>query len=78
MTSSYPVGKYVKGGRTKFADTAADAVALAFDGFRHVPEVGEPEAEQVYIVEPADEALDPDFDVDYFELDDDKSDTIKF
>lgn len=38
MTALHPLGTYTKNGKTKVADTPADAVALTFDGFTHVPE----------------------------------------
>lgn len=34
----YPTGTYVKGDQTRQADTAADAVQAAFDGFSFVPQ----------------------------------------
>lgn len=33
MTSQYQPGNYVKGDRSRFAETKADAVAAVFDGF---------------------------------------------
>lgn len=48
--SEYTPGTYVKGGIERSANSAREAVALVFEGFKLKPEVVEPEV--VEVVEP--------------------------
>lgn len=57
MSDPYAPGTFVKDGKTVVADTAADAVALIFDGAKRVAEA-KPEAEKVEVEQPKGEPVD--------------------